>query len=109
VKRGEIWTAAGAADYAGKPRPWLVFQSDTMGIEASVILLGFTTDITESATIRPLVTPTPENGLHAMSRLMVDKISAIPRNKLGKPIGRLTDEQMEEAEMALLMTLGFAG
>ena len=109
MKRGEIWTAAGAADYAGKPRPWLVFQSDTMEIEASVILLGFTTDITESATIRPLVTPTPENGLHAVSRLMVDKISAVPRVKLGKPIGRLTDEQIEEAELALLLVLGFAG
>lgn len=80
-----------------------------MEIEASVILLGFTSDITESATIRPLVNPSPENGLREVSRLMVDKISAVPRVKMGKLIGRLSDAQMEEAELALLLVLGFAG
>jgi mRNA interferase MazF len=109
VIRGEIWTASGATDYAGKPRPWLIVQSSRFAIEASVILCGFTTSLTEGSNLRPLVEPTPENGLNARSRIMVDKISTVSHGKLGKRIGTLSTDDMIRMEQALLLVLGFAG
>jgi len=34
MRRGEIWTAAGGKDYAGKPRPVFILQDDRFGIAA---------------------------------------------------------------------------
>jgi mRNA interferase MazF len=31
MKRGEVWTVAGGADYAGKPRPVVILQDDSFG------------------------------------------------------------------------------
>ncbi len=28
MRRGDIWTVAGGADYAGKPRPVVIIQDD---------------------------------------------------------------------------------
>lgn len=109
MRRGEIWSASGASDYAGKPRPWLIVQSQRWEIEASIILCGFTTDLTDGNDLRPLVLPTPENGLLAPSRIMVDKISTVARSKLGKRIGHLTGVDMVLVEQALLLVLGFEG
>lgn len=107
--RGEIWSASGASDYAGKPRPWLIVQSERWEIEASVILCGFTTVLTEGSHLRPLIEPTSGNGLNAPSRVMVDKISTVAHGKLGRRIGQLAPEDMTRAENALLLVLGFAG
>ena len=30
VRRGEIWTVAGAKDYAGKPRPAVILQDESL-------------------------------------------------------------------------------
>ncbi len=107
--RGEIWSASGASDYAGKPRPWLVVQSEQWEIEASVILCGFTTALTEGSHLRPLIQPTKENGLNTASRVMVDKVSTVAYSKLGKRIGQLAREDLLRVEQALALVLGFAG
>jgi mRNA interferase MazF len=109
VIRGEIWTASGAGDYAGKPRPWLIVQSTRLNIEASVILCGFTTVLTEGGNLRPLIMPTPENGLNQPSRIMIDKISTLSRGKMGQRLGCLTRDDMALVEQALLLVLGFDG
>ena len=44
VKRGEVWTASGGADYAGKPRPVVVVQDDRFDGTASITICAFTTD-----------------------------------------------------------------
>jgi mRNA-degrading endonuclease toxin of MazEF toxin-antitoxin module len=36
VKRGEVWTAAGGRDYAGKPRPVVVVQDDRFDATGSI-------------------------------------------------------------------------
>ena len=108
MKRGEIWTVAGGPGYAGKPRPALILQSDLLIRATSVITCGFTTASEPEELVRPRVDPTTGNGLSKPSGIMVDKVVTVPRTRLGKRIGALSDEDMARIEQALLLVLGFA-
>jgi mRNA interferase MazF len=55
------------------------------------------------------VEPDETNGLRVSCRLMVDKITTIPKAKLGARIGRLSDEDMLRLNRAVLVFLGVAG
>jgi mRNA interferase MazF len=109
VRRGELWTAAGGKDYAGKPRPVVIVQDDRFDATASVTVCAFTTDPTDAPLIRLMVEPTEHNGLRSACRLMVDKITTVPRTKLGSRVGRLDDEDMLRLNRAIVVFLGLAG
>jgi mRNA interferase MazF len=108
MKRGEIWTVAGGKDYAGKPRPAVVLQDDRFDKTDSITICTFTTDPTEAPLFRLLIAPTESNGLRASCRLMVDKITSVPRARLGARIGRIADEDMVRLNRAVLVFLGIA-
>ncbi len=109
MKRGEIWTVAGGKDYAGKPRPVVILQDDRFDSTDSITVCAFTTDSTDAPLFRLEVKPNENNGLRAICRLMVDKITTVPKSRLGKRIGRLTDEDMVRLNRAVLVFLGIAG
>lgn len=109
MKRGEIWTIAGAADYAGKPRPAVIVQDDLFEATSSVTICAFTTDPTEAPLLRIVIEPSEGNGLQRPSRLMVDKITTVPKSKIGKRIGSLDDESLIRLNRAIMVFLGLAG
>ena len=109
MKRGEIWTLAGGKDYAGKPRPVVVVQDDGFDTANSVTVCAFTTNETEAPLFRLPVDQTERNGLRVRSHLMVDKISTVPRSKVGKLVGRLDDEDLLRLNRSMLVFLGLAG
>src|SRR2546428_4358502 len=109
MRRGEIWTAAGGKDYAGKPRPIVIVQDDRFDATSSITICAFTSDPTDAPLIRLVVEPSEANGLDAVSRLMVDKITTTPKAKLGRRIGRLADDDMVRLNRALVIFLGPAG
>jgi len=109
VRRGEIWTVAGGPEYAGKPRPVLIIQSDDFDATASVTICAFTTDPTPAPLFRLVIEPTSQNGLKAVSYLMADKITTVPKTKLGVHIGRLDDENVVRLNRAVMVFLGLAG
>ncbi|RKE85641.1 type II toxin-antitoxin system PemK/MazF family toxin [Rhizobium sp. AG855] len=109
MRRGEIWTVAGAGDYAGKPRPAVIVQDDSFIETGSVTLCGFTSDETEAPLFRIPVEPTDSNGLVGASRLMADKITTVAKGKLGRRIGALDTSDMVRLERAMLVFLGLAG
>ncbi|HET9405725.1 MAG TPA: type II toxin-antitoxin system PemK/MazF family toxin [Candidatus Sulfotelmatobacter sp.] len=108
MKRGEIWTVAGGKDYAGKPRPVVIVQDDRFDATDSVTICAFTTDPTDAPLFRLLVEPSDSNGLRSACRLMVDKITTVPRKRIGARIGRLADEDVVRLNRALLVFLGIA-
>jgi mRNA interferase MazF len=108
VKRGEIWTVAGGAGYAGKPRPAVIVQDDHFDATRSVTLCVFTTDPTEAPLFRIRVQPNERNGLRSECSLMVDKVSTVTKDKLGSRIGRLDDEDILRLNQAMLVFLGLA-
>lgn len=108
MKRGDICTVAGGKDYAGKPRPVVIVQDDSFDATDSITICAFTTDATDAPLFRLPVEPNERNGLRAACRLMVDKISTIPKTKVGARIGRLEDEDIVRLNQALLVFLGLA-
>jgi len=108
VKRGEIWTVAGGKDYAGKPRPVVILQDDRFEMTDSVTVCAFTTDPTDAPLFRLPIEPSAGNGLRAICRLMVDKITTVPKTRIGARIGRLADEDMVRLNRAVLVFLGIA-
>ncbi len=98
---------SGAA-YAGKPRPAVIVQDDRFDATASVTVCVFTTDDTEAPLFRLPVTPSDRNGLRSVSRLMVDKLSTVAKERLGERIGRLDDEDVVRLNRAILVFLGLA-
>jgi mRNA interferase MazF len=109
MKRGEIWTLAGGNDYAGKPRPVVIVQEDSFNLTSSITICAFTTNETEAPLFRLPVGRTERNGLRVPSRLMIDKISTVPKSKIGKLVGRLDDEDISRLNRAMLVFLGLAG
>lgn len=105
MKRGEIWTMAGGKDYAGKARPVVILQDERFDSLESVTICGFTSDTQDAPLFRVTVTPSAENGLRGPSRLMADKITTVPKVKLGARIGRLDARDMARLNRAILTFL----
>jgi mRNA interferase MazF len=108
MKRGEVWTVSGGAPHAGKPRPAVIVQEDRFEATNSITICVFTTDPTDAPLLRMVVEPTDRNGLSVASRLMIDKITTIPKSRLGKRIGKLHDEDIVRLNRALTVFLGLA-
>ena len=107
MKRGEVWTVSGPG-YAGKPRPAVIVQDERFDATASVTVCVFTTDETDAPLFRLAVTPNDQNGLRSASKLMVDKLVTVSKERLGERIGRLDDEDVVRLNRAILVFLGLA-
>lgn len=108
MRRGDIWTAAGGKDYAGKARPVVILQEDSFDGTDSITICAFTTDETDAPLFRLPVEPNERNGLRVQSRLMVNKVTTVPKSKIGTHIGRLDDEDVVRLNQAVLVFLGLA-
>ena len=107
MKRGEIWTVSGSG-YAGKPRPAVIVQDDHFDATASVTICAFTTDATDAPLFRLAIEPDGQNGLSLLSRLMVDKITTVPKSRLGERLGNLPDPDLVRLNRAIAVFLGLA-
>ncbi len=106
MKRGDVVIASAYGDY-GKPRPAIVVQSDLFNDEhASIAVCLVTTDIVEAMLFRVTVEPTPENGLETRSQIMIDKIVALKRARIGRRVGGLDVETMVRVNRPLAVWLG---
>ena len=108
MRRGGIWTVAGGSGYTGKPRPAVIVQSDLHAGLNSVAICPLTSEVGETISIRPLVPSSADNGLASSSRVMVDKVTAVPRSRLGRQLGTLGEADMASVDRALLTFLGLA-
>lgn len=108
MKRGDVWTAAGGGDYLGKPRPIVVVQDDGFDATASITICAFTTDPSDAPLFRVAVDPSESNGLRSPCRMMVDKITTIPKSKLDTLVGRLDEADVIRLNQAMTVFLGLA-
>lgn len=107
MKRGDIWTVAGGAA-AGKPRPAVIVQDDRFDANDSVVVCPLTTDPTPAPIFRIPVQPNSRNGLKTPCRMMVDKVTAVPRNRLGTLVGSLGSDDMRRLNRAVFVFLGLS-
>lgn len=109
MNRGEIWTASAGSGYGGKPRPVVIVQDDRFDATLSVTVCAFTTDPTDAPLLRLAIEADEVTGIREASRLMVDKVTTIPRSKLGERVGHVSDDDMIRLSRALVVFLGLAG
>jgi mRNA interferase MazF len=108
LKRGEIWTVAGGADYAGKPRAAIILQSDKFDETLSVTICPLTREAIDAEPARFAVEPTLHNGLRVSSYAMVDKISTLPKTKVRRRIGQLDAADVARLNQHVILFLGLA-
>lgn len=106
MRRGETWTVSGGSGYAGKSLPVVIVQDDAFSDTDSVTICAFSTRDTDVPIFRLLVAPNARNGLRSRCRLMVDKITTVPKSKLGEQIGKLDGGDMLCLNKAMLVFLG---
>ncbi|MGK0238440.1 MAG: mRNA interferase MazF [Candidatus Pelagisphaera sp.] len=107
MKRGDIVVVAAPGDY-GKPRPAVVAQADVLtesGI-GSIVLCLLSSTLVEAPLFRLAIEPTPENGLRQQSQIMVDKLLAVPRERITEVIGHIDDEQLLQLNRTLAFVVG---
>jgi len=108
LKRGDIVTIAAPGDY-GKPRPALIVQADLFNhTHSSITILPLTATIIDAPLFRITLDPTRQNGLNRVSQIMVDKVLTLPREKIGKQVGRVADTLMVRVARALALWLGMS-
>jgi len=109
MKRGDIVIAVARGDY-GKPRPCVIVQSDLFNAtHASVLVCLLTTELIDAPLFRLTVTPSRSNGLRDISQIMIDKLLALPRERVREHIGTLDDAILLGMNRALALMLGLAG
>ena len=105
IKRGDVVICAAPGDY-GKPRPAVVVQSDLFnGTHSSVVVCLITTHLEDAPLFRIPVPAGRMTGLKLESQVMVDKVIAIPRNKITGRAGVLAAGPLKEIDNALRLWL----
>lgn len=108
MKRGDIWTIAGGADYAGKPRPAIILQSDKFDATPSVTVCPLTGTAVNNVYARFSIAPSKSNGLEIHSDVMIDKILTLPKTKVGRRIGQLDLSDLLMLNQRVALFLGLA-
>jgi mRNA interferase MazF len=64
--------------------------------------------VVDAGILRVRIEPSESNGLKALSFIMVDKVTTIPRSKLGRRIGSLSVGDLDNLSRALAVVLDLA-
>ena len=108
MQRGDLVTVAAAGDY-GKPRPAVIVQTDAFPENhASVVVCQLTSDLAQAPDFRVTIEPKPENGLRRTSQIMADKPVTVRRERIGRKIGHLGNQDMARLGTALALVFGLA-
>ena len=95
LTRGDIVIAVFPGEL-GKPRPAVILQRDELlGLFSTILCCPMTTHLIDAPTLRPIIVPSPENGLQEISQIMVEKLSPLRGDVIRQRIGRLTTAELK--------------
>lgn len=102
LRRGDVITVAASGDFAGKPRPAIVVQSDLFNAtHSSVSVVPVTTTLVDADLFRVPLGPSKKNGLRAASQAVVDKITSVRRDRIRTHVGALAAPDMVRIDDAI--------
>lgn len=102
MKRGAVVVVATRGAYMSKPRPALVVQSDTFNeTHASITICPITSDCVDAPLFRVSLPAGRRTGLEVPSQVMVDKVVSVPRESIGRAIGRTESSELDLVGRAL--------
>jgi mRNA interferase MazF len=108
MKRGDVVTVAAAGDY-GKPRPAVIVQTNAFPeTHSSVVICQMTSKLSDAPDFRIDIEPSDLNGLHVKSQIMADKPVTVRRERLGRAVGQLSNEDIRRLNIALAFVMGLA-
>lgn len=106
LSRGDVVIAVFPGEL-GKPRPAIVMQANDFLVSYTTVLsCPLTTHLLDALLLRPLIEPTPENGLQHSSQVMVEKITPVRKEAIGQRVGQITDSDIRRIEIALAYVTG---
>ena len=107
IVRGAVVVIAAKGAYTAKPRRAVVVQADPFNdTHASITLCPITTDCVDAPLFRITLAPAVQNGLSAVSQVMVDKVVSVPRQSVAREIGRCDPTLLEQIDDGLRLWLG---
>lgn len=103
MKRGDVVLVKQPGSPASKARPCIVLQRTSTMEEgvAKITVCSLTSQIDISPLIRPVVLPTPGNGLRKPSAAQIDWIYTHPIEVIGETIGALDEDALTAIDRAL--------
>jgi mRNA interferase MazF len=105
MQQFSVITCVLSGDY-GKPRPALVVQNNAfLGLHSSVVICPITSHVEKEIVFRPTLLPDMQNGLEKISQVMVDKLTTIKKDKVGKILGKISLNKQAEITQALKLWL----
>jgi mRNA interferase MazF len=106
VTRGDVVTVATRGAYTSKPRPALIVQSDAFNdTHASITVCPITSDVVDAPLFRIALPAGRRTGLRAASQVMIDKVVSVPREAIGRTLGRADSTELHQVAQALLTWL----
>jgi mRNA interferase MazF len=104
VKRGDVVIVAdpSAGDFAGKPRPAVIIQNTAFAAgHPSVTICIISSQLTGLSLFRLPVPANEATGLLKASEVCIDKVQTVWTHRVGKHVGRLSDQHMFSVDQAL--------
>ena len=108
MRRGDVVTVAATRDY-GKPHPAVIVQTDALpAAHGSIVVCQMTSDCSDAPDFRVTIDPSERNGLRVKSPVMADKPVTIRRERIGRHVGRLDQQDIARLNVALAFVMGLA-
>lgn len=102
MTRGDIVVVATKGAYTSKPRPALVVQDDLFNdTHASVTLCPISSEVVDAPLFRVSLPANHRTSLMAPSQVMIDKVVSVPRDAIGRTVGRCSAAEMDLIDDAL--------
>jgi mRNA interferase MazF len=108
VRRGDIYIVSFdpvRGFEQGGVRPALVIQNEEGNEFASTTIVAAMSSQHRDYPVRVMVSP-KQSGLRESSSVMLDQIRTISQARLGRKVGQLTPDKMEDVDEALHRSLG---
>ena len=102
MRRGDIYAIARSGDFSGKPRPGVIVQFDLFNeYHPSITVCPLSGHITNDHLYRVSIACDEGNGLKMDSEIEIDKVQSVWRQRVGRHIGRASDDVMAAVDVAL--------
>jgi mRNA interferase MazF len=103
VRRGTVVLVRLLRD---KARPAVVVRSDLLSELSYATVLPITSELRADVSMRIDIEPSPQNGLHAASQVMVDWPQTVRFSDMGQAIGSLDVATMRAITRQMAVVLG---
>jgi mRNA interferase MazF len=110
MARGDVVVIGDRAggDYAGKPRPAVIVQSEHFESLKSVLICPITSIEVPANLLRLPLQVSESLPLGKTSWVEIEKMSAVRRTRIGSRIGRLSDADLAMLTQRLVVLIGAA-